>query len=496
MTCLQRQAVAPASHELRGRTCGCGPDTSSGACPECATSLRGGLQRAETGSAWLGPVPPSVHEVLASPGQPLDAATRSYMEPRFGHDFSQVRVHADARAAGSARAVSALAYTVGRDVVFGAGQLAPESSTGRRLIAHELMHVVQQRDASATSGELRIGPSSDASELEAAAAPARLAGAEPIGGSAARSVGRRLSRQIDPMGPGVPSPPPRRPPGSPIPYRESTELTECMRIMGAANADYCAQTVLGEPPPPAPLRVERQGGDGLSFVSTDTITLNAAGSAGPADWTVQGVSTDAGNGNPRRATGRTQFSFRPNPTARPRTGSRRPNAPIQYRVEARAGGQTAAIDLAQDETDIIRQEYIDLGPVRPPDRSIVVAPTIGTYNTGNYTLIVDGGMDNARTNTEREFQALTPAGTVAPAIGVSSGYRNPRRNVEVGSEFPVGSRHVWGTALDLTVPGANATLWTRLRNAGANAGNTSICEDGPTQVLCTSPRVDHVHIHW
>jgi hypothetical protein len=62
-------------------------------------------------------VPPVVHEVLRSPGAPLDPSTRAFMEPRFGHDFSRVRVHADTRAAESARAVKARAYTVGRDVV-------------------------------------------------------------------------------------------------------------------------------------------------------------------------------------------------------------------------------------------------------------------------------------------------------------------------------------------------------------------------------------------
>src|SRR5205085_3153068 len=70
--------------------------------------------------------------------------TRTFMEPRFGHDFSRVRVHADGRAAESARSVNALAYTVGEDLVFGAGQYAPGTSAGKRLLAHELSHVVQQ----------------------------------------------------------------------------------------------------------------------------------------------------------------------------------------------------------------------------------------------------------------------------------------------------------------------------------------------------------------
>ena len=66
------------------------------------------------------------------------------MEPRFGHDFSQVRVHTDEQAVESAQAVNALAYTVGRDVVFGMGQYAPETRDTRRLLAHELAHVIQQ----------------------------------------------------------------------------------------------------------------------------------------------------------------------------------------------------------------------------------------------------------------------------------------------------------------------------------------------------------------
>jgi Domain of unknown function (DUF4157) len=88
--------------------------------------------------------PASVDQALASPGRPLESALRQDMEQRFGHDFSRVRVHTDARAAESARAANALAYTVGRDVVFGAGRYAPGTTEGDRLLAHELTHVVQQ----------------------------------------------------------------------------------------------------------------------------------------------------------------------------------------------------------------------------------------------------------------------------------------------------------------------------------------------------------------
>ncbi len=86
----------------------------------------------------------SAHRVASlGAGRPLDQATRRFFEPRFGADFSQVRLHTDRRAAESARAVNALAYTLGRDIAFGSGQYAPESERGKRLLAHELAHVTQ-----------------------------------------------------------------------------------------------------------------------------------------------------------------------------------------------------------------------------------------------------------------------------------------------------------------------------------------------------------------
>jgi len=88
--------------------------------------------------------PPIVHKALRSQGQPLDSATRGFMESRFGYDFSQVRIHADNQSAVSARAINALAYTVGRDVWFSPEQYAPHTGVGRKLLAHELAHVVQQ----------------------------------------------------------------------------------------------------------------------------------------------------------------------------------------------------------------------------------------------------------------------------------------------------------------------------------------------------------------
>ena len=88
--------------------------------------------------------PPIVREVLRSPGQPLDSSTCSFIEQRFAYDFSKVRVHTDSQATASARAVNALAFTSGNNIVFGAGQYAPSASWGRSLLAHELTHVLQQ----------------------------------------------------------------------------------------------------------------------------------------------------------------------------------------------------------------------------------------------------------------------------------------------------------------------------------------------------------------
>jgi len=98
---------------------------------------------------------------LSRKGEPLPASLRAWIEPRFGRDFSDVRIHHDAQAAESARAVNARAYTAGRDIVFGAEEFAPETRAGQRLLAHELTHVVQQRAGCAgTPAIQRDGPAS------------------------------------------------------------------------------------------------------------------------------------------------------------------------------------------------------------------------------------------------------------------------------------------------------------------------------------------------
>src|SRR5258708_32664404 len=90
-------------------------------------------------------IPPIVHSVLSSgAGQPLDTSTRSFMEARFGEDFSNVRVHTNLESVESATAANALAYAIGSDIVFAPGFSDPETTAGKQLLAHELTHVVQQ----------------------------------------------------------------------------------------------------------------------------------------------------------------------------------------------------------------------------------------------------------------------------------------------------------------------------------------------------------------
>jgi hypothetical protein len=134
------------------RTCACG-----GVCPRC---------RAGGAGAGSHTVPPMVRDGIQSAAEPLEAGAREVMESRLGHDFGQVRVHAGERAARSARALDAQAYTLGRDIVFGAGRYAPHSAEGRHLLAHELTHVVQQRGTPALQRKAADGDSPPTGPVE------------------------------------------------------------------------------------------------------------------------------------------------------------------------------------------------------------------------------------------------------------------------------------------------------------------------------------------
>jgi hypothetical protein len=133
---LSRMSIAPPLQ----RKCSCGGGEKE--CEEC--KAKGTLQRKASGATETSHAPAIVHDVLHSGGRPLDRATRNFFEPRFGVDFGKVRIHTDAQAESSARDVAARAYTVENRIVFNSGQYSPHTQEGRKLLAHELTHVVQQ----------------------------------------------------------------------------------------------------------------------------------------------------------------------------------------------------------------------------------------------------------------------------------------------------------------------------------------------------------------
>ncbi|HYI96150.1 MAG TPA: DUF4157 domain-containing protein [Bryobacteraceae bacterium] len=149
------------------RKCAC---AGTGECESCRKKPGDqSLQRSAAGPQHPTSAPPVVDRVLNSPGRPLDSPARSYMEPRFGQDFSGVRVHTDRQAAESARAVDAHAYTVGNHIVFDEGKYQPDSHDGRHLLAHELAHTVQQQGLHRSSDSLSLAETSEYHRLEAAA---------------------------------------------------------------------------------------------------------------------------------------------------------------------------------------------------------------------------------------------------------------------------------------------------------------------------------------
>jgi hypothetical protein len=232
-------SFTPVIRGLLQRKCACGgtPD-STGECKACRKKkLQSRSENLDLSSISHSPssvseVPPIVHEVLRSPGQPLDAATLAFMEPRFGccfpnsklreprpdhtdakltlasprsaheeeadrvaervsggtalqiaaslrgHNFRHVRIHADERAAASARAVNALAYTVGSHIVFGSGQYLPDTGRGVQLLAHELAHVVQQghKGTGCSDAGTVVQQQSQTASLSSPAAPGHFPG--------------------------------------------------------------------------------------------------------------------------------------------------------------------------------------------------------------------------------------------------------------------------------------------------------------------------------
>ena len=193
-------SAPPVRSNLLQRKCACGGTPGpTGECEEC----RNNRKSKHSGSSET---PPIVHEVLNSPGQPLDAETRGFMESRFGYDFSRVRVHSGTAAEQSARDINANAYTVRQNIVFGAGQFAPHQSVGRTLLAHELAHVVQQgrpkypaagqgnceRDAEDAAGSVGSGNAPVVRTSAVSGTVQRQAATDPI----ARQASQKKSRMV------------------------------------------------------------------------------------------------------------------------------------------------------------------------------------------------------------------------------------------------------------------------------------------------------------
>src|SRR5207302_416363 len=169
---IQRAASGPLGHNpaaaaiLGGANMSAGGCSCGGTCDECKKKP---VQR--KGDAGVTSVPSAFEGALARSGMgaPLGPHTRSTMESRFGNRFEDVRVHDDSSAADAARHISAHAFTMGRDVYFGAGRYEPHTVAGQKLLAHELTHVLQQRRGAVSPGlkSLNATPQDDVFEQEA-----------------------------------------------------------------------------------------------------------------------------------------------------------------------------------------------------------------------------------------------------------------------------------------------------------------------------------------
>jgi len=167
---VQRQEDSPEEEEEPLQAKFCYGETVQRMCPECEDELaqrqpeenedEESLQSKEQSGQTPGVTPNIESRInsLKSGGQPLDPPTRSFFEPRFGHDFSDVRLHTDSAAADTARSIHARAFTVGNHVAMGSGEYQPGSQSGQRLLGHELTHVLQQSGPQRSFKKFGVGP--------------------------------------------------------------------------------------------------------------------------------------------------------------------------------------------------------------------------------------------------------------------------------------------------------------------------------------------------
>jgi outer membrane protein OmpA-like peptidoglycan-associated protein len=241
---LTRPSIAPPASfgtlpfGILRRKCAC--EGSATPCAECgADDRQATLRRRAASDDGPGAAPPIVHDVLRSPGRPLDGETRRYFEPRFGHDFSKVRVHTDQQAAASARSVNAVAYAVGNDIAFESGRYRPGTITGRRLLAHELAHVIQQ-SGTPRATTLQIGSAADASEKEAESVAARVTeGRAPVPVQRASGSLQRQANDSDPVSNA--DPPGASPAGSPQPSQTGSGSDASVKAPASPEKpEHCA----------------------------------------------------------------------------------------------------------------------------------------------------------------------------------------------------------------------------------------------------------------
>src|SRR6266545_2100465 len=218
--------------------------------------------------------PAAVREVLQSEGQPLAPEARAFLEPRFGNDFGHVRVHTGSRAAESARQINALAYTVSNHVVFGAGRYEPGTSTGRRLLAHELTHVLQQEAGTrATHAQKAEDPTAEGGEygvddaiarLELALSTADAALADPTLDPGKRSLIERQVERLTPLLDQLPDA--RGTEGEDIVFDFDPDLRE--NEINPGDADRSIAELFAESPEEAPEEVPEtdEGSGGPDFL--------------------------------------------------------------------------------------------------------------------------------------------------------------------------------------------------------------------------------------
>jgi hypothetical protein len=282
-----KPTITPVASGMLQRQCACGQHMSAGGeCEECKKRREGTLQRTAINPMPVHEVPPIVHEVLRSPGQPLDAATRAFMEPRFGHDFSMVRVHTDAPAAESARAVHARAYTVGNDIAFDTGRYVPGTRQGQYLLAHELTHVARQSGQPASQiDKLSMTEPGDAHELEAntVAAAVTGGGSVPSGSASGMTLARQVDAGVADAGPHDAAPiagvaaPAKAPAATPsVTFGKVAADARADRIPPTKTVDV--PVTLTSIPPGGSVTIDVEGSGGVNGTATSTVGASLAAS--------------------------------------------------------------------------------------------------------------------------------------------------------------------------------------------------------------------------